>query len=311
MKTPRRLPLRRSASSQRNPVYSSLEAYVAGAESVYLASLAELDEHGRDEAGAPCVRVILDVTQTLKGERRKRAEAITYLDNEQLLEAWRTWSHQRTPLLGFLHRPRKDQREAAAPEIVDPLLPVDPADFDRVSPHPVVGYFSMDFRLLRTPRPILDVVRRYIKTAPKTVPIHSLRYLPDLIRKQFPYNTGGELLVPVVPELEAIARRMILSPASFLPAESKVLGVSHPEYLAFKATDEGSLRRMGVEALGRFKSGANIALLKRCLDDPFLEPYWDIDQDVYSVRKMALEALRKWGVKVAPPQLHRAPEGIK
>ena len=69
-----------------------------------------------------------------------------------------------------------------------------------------------------------------------------------------------------------------------------------------------SLRRIGVEALGRFKSGANIALLKHYLDDAFLESYWDVEQNVYSVRKMALEALRKWGVTVAQPQLHPDPE---
>jgi hypothetical protein len=97
---------------------------------------------------------------------------------------------------------------------------------------------------------------------------------------------------------------MILSPGSILPSEREVKGIGHDAYLAIKAEDEGRVRRIGVEALAHFKSDANIALLERHLDDPFLENRWDDDLNVYSVRKLAFKALQKWGVKVAEPQMH-------
>ena len=156
-------------AAQRNPVYSSLEAYVAGAEGVYVATIAEIDP---PEANG--VRVLLDVTETLKGEKRKRVRAISY-DAQHFQDAWRTWKRRRTPLLGFVRRP-----EPGLPEIVTWLFPIDPAEFEGVS---AVGYFSMDFRLVRAPHQILETVRRYARTGPATATIHSLRYMPDLIRK--------------------------------------------------------------------------------------------------------------------------------
>lgn len=301
----------RSAFAQHHPVYSSLEADISVADDVYLGTIAEVGEPKPSEYGEPTIQVVIDVTETLKGEKRKRLPAIVFHDRDGgRLNAVREWSRKRTPLIGFIRRARSEKTKAELPENFASFRYVNPMHDGPNSELPQVGYFSMDFRLLRTSGEILDAVHRYAKIAPKTVRIHAFIYIPDLIRKQFPYATGGELLVPVVPQLETIARRMILTPASFIPAEFYVYGVSHEEYLAFKAMDEGRIRRIGVQALAHFPSKANIELLKRQLNDPFIEP-WEDKKDGYYVRKFAFDILKKWGVNVAEPQLYPPSEDIK
>ncbi|MCX6380027.1 MAG: hypothetical protein NT023_11225 [Armatimonadetes bacterium] len=210
-------------------------------------------------------------------------------------------------MLWFVRKESHDS--SASPSKYWSTLTLDPAEAR--TPLPMVGYFSMDFHLIRSPRQVLEIARRYARTSSKTAMLYSLRYMPDLVHRLFPYNAGGELLVPIGPQLEKVARRMILKPGSILPSEREVKGISHAAYLAIKATDEGSVRRMGVEALGHFKSDANIALLKRQLDHPFLESNWDNNINVYSVRLLAFKNLLKWGVQVTEPQLHPLSEGSK
>lgn len=299
----------RPAFAQHHPVYSSLEAQFTEADSVCIGTIAEVGEPQPTKYGTPIMQVTLDVTETLKGEKHKRYPVFLYLySRSNARSILQEKSRKRTPLLAFIRHRRNDQTDADGPDRTAELFPINPTEDDSNSEIPTVGYFSMDFRLLRTPRQVLDAVHRYAKKAPKTATMHAFIYIPDLIRKQFPYSTGGELLVPVAPQLEPIARRMILTPASFLPAESEVHNVSHTEYLAFQPVDEGNLRRIGVQALAHFQSKANIELLKRQLSDPFIErrtdPTWEGEKDVYSVRKFAFDTLKKWGVKVAEPQLH-------
>jgi len=288
-----------SASAQRNPVYMSIEAEVAQAEDVYIGTVSLIGSTEHDSQGNSGATITVDATETVKGSRRKRFQVFAYGDKP--LDLFPKWSLKRTPLLWFL-RPRSADDGPDSPRKGWSFFPVDPAD--SMTPLPIVGYFSLDFRLIRSPRQILAIARRHAKTSAKTATFHSLRYMPDLTHRLFPYNTGGELIVPIGPELEKVARRMILSPGSILPSEREIKGIGHADYLAAKAVDEGSVRRMGVQALAHFKSGANIDLLKRQLDDPFVENDWYNDQNVYSIRKLAFEALRKWDVKVAEPPLH-------
>lgn len=324
MKTHRYLPLRlicialllamlsggfiRFAFAQRNPVYSSLEAQFALADGVCLGTIGELGEPEPTESGVLYVQVILDVTETLKGGKRKRYPVFIHHDRDGM-DIVREWSRKRIPLLGFIRHRRNDQTDANGPDRTAYFLPINPREDGHPSNLPEVGYFSMDFRYLRTPHEILDTVHRYAKKAPKTARIHTYYYIPNLIGKQT--STGGELLVPVVSQLETIARRMVLTPASFLPTEAEVHHVSHEEYLAFKAKDEGRIRKLGIQALAYFKSRTNIELLKRYLSDPFIEPEWEFEKDVYIVRKRAFETLQKWGVVVAEPQLRSSAEDIQ
>ncbi|MCW3052935.1 MAG: hypothetical protein JWN14_2105 [Chthonomonadales bacterium] len=294
-----------SVSAQRNPVYMSIEAHVAQAEDVYVGTISQVGLFEHDKKGDYGATITVDATETLKGSHRKRFQVFAYGDKTR--EPFQAWSLKRTPLLWFI-RPKSADDSSDSPSKGWSFFPVDPAD--SMTPLPMVGYFSLDFRLIRSPRQILAIARRYAKTSShsQTATIHSLCYMQDLVCKLFPYTTGGELLVPVGPELERAARRMILSPGSFLPSEREIKGIGHDDYLAVKASDEGSVRRMGVEALAHFKSGANIDLLKRQLDDTFLESNWDNDHDVYAIRKVAFKALQKWNVKVAEPPLHPSPD---
>jgi hypothetical protein len=298
----------RPAFAQRTPVHSSLEAKFALADGVCLGTIAEVGEPNPTESGTLYVQVVLDITQTFKGEKRKRYPVFIHHDRDGI-NIVREWSRKRVPLLGFIRHRRNAPTEAALPERTAHFLPINPREDDPPANLPEAGYFSMDFRFLRTPREILDAVQRYAKKAPKTARIHAYYYIPNLIGKQT--STGGDLLVPVVPQLETIARRMVLTPASFLPAEAEVPRVSHEEYLTLKARDEGRIRKLGVEALAHFKSRANIELLKRYLSDPFIEPEWEYEKDIYIVRKRAFETLQKWGVSVAEPQLRPSPEDSK
>jgi len=277
----------------------SIEADVAQAEDAYVGTISQIGSPETDKEGNHGVRITVDATETLKGSHRKRFQVFAYSDKP--LELFPKWSLKRTPLLWFI-RPKSADDGPDSPSKGWNFFPVDPAG--AMTSLPIVGYFSLDFRLIRSPRQILAIARRAAKTYAKTATLHSLCYMPDLTHRLFPYNTGGELLVPIGPELERVARRMILSPGSILPSEQEIKGIGHADYLAARAADEGSVRRMGVQALAHFKSDANIDLLKRQLNDPFVESTWDSDYNVYSVRKMAFEALRKWDVQVAEPPLH-------
>ncbi len=291
-----------AASAQRNPVHSSIEAYVAQADCVYVGTVSQVEMRDRAKEGDYTATLTIDATKTLKGDPCNRFQVFVYSD--ETAAPFRVWSQKRTSLLWFLRRNKGDDG-SASPIKYWSSITIDPAE--SLTPLPAVGYFSMEFRLIRSPRQVLEIARRYAKASSKTAELHSLRYMPDLVHRLFPYNAGGELLVPIGQQLERVARRMILSPGSLLPSERELKGIGHDTYLAIKATDEGSVRRMGVEALAHFKSDANIDLLKRQLGDLYFESSWDGDHNVYPVRKMAFNTLRKWGVQVTEPQLHLHP----
>ena len=288
-----------TAMAQRNPVHMSIEALVAQADGVYLGTVYKESSIDHDKGGNAESSITIDVSETLKGSPRKRLELLTFGNPPD--QNYQTWRQKRTRMLWFVRNGSAD-KGFASPIQYWSCLTVDPEE--SLTPLPTFAYFSMEFRAIRSPRKVLDIARRYAKSSSGTTLLFSLRYMPDLIHRLFPYNAGGELVVPVGPQLEKVARRMILSPRSFLPLEQEIKGINHDDYLAARANDEGTFRRMGVECLAHFKSDANIDLLKRQLDDPYLERYWDNDQDVYSVRKLAYSALQKWGVSVPEPRIY-------
>jgi hypothetical protein len=89
------------------------------------------------------------------------------------------------------------------------------------------------------------------------------------------------LVVPVVPELQALARRLLIAPEEILamaPDRPSYRGIRQDKTLALT-----QLRRSGIFALAPFKTRDNVSLLARYLDDP-----------ASPVREAALEVMTFW-----------------
>lgn len=282
-----------SSQAQRNPVYTSLEYFLGTSEAVYVGTVSDLSEPQNVDGDFGSV-VTVETTETIKGPQQKTLKLFHY-DVAQY-KPYAAWKQKQEKCLWFV---RKNGDKS--PNKGWNALPLDPNGSSRALP--VVGYFTFDFHLLTTPKQVLSAARAYAQQNTGIAKVHSLSYMPNLVAKLFPYNTGGEVLVPIVPELEKAAIQMIQSPDKVLPSQKQLPKLSSKEYQRLRTQDEGNLRQVGIQALAKFKSDRNIELVKKYLNDPFIAEYWDNEKNVYSVRKVAYETLTKWDVKVEKPVL--------
>lgn len=169
--------------------------------------------------------------------------------------------------------------------------------------------FSMDFACLDDPEEILARARQFAKRKGASAEVHVFENPPlPASRHELLWT---RLAVPVVPSLEAIARRLIKSPEDFLRPTQDLTAQTEGERQSQANALEGRrdvLRAEGIAALRYFKSKKNIALLKPLLNDPasMIEHHRDDRSDVkrvYYIRKVGYETLGKWGVEVHKPLL--------
>ena len=139
-------------------------------------------------------------------------------------------------------------------------------------PDPV---FSMDFRVLDEEDQILEAVKAEVSRSQKRTE-RSIRILmpPDVAARSGRFGAVNVLHVPVDDRLEQLARSWVQSKAEWR-------------------------RHAGVQALGPFKSDANIAILKGMLDD---QGSW-VSGRVHYIREAAYETLQEWKVPVPKPEL--------
>jgi hypothetical protein len=140
--------------------------------------------------------------------------------------------------------------------------------------------YAMDFTVLHDEKAILARARPYARTSTRILPTDAIRFGP-------PWH---DLIVPVEPALEPMARRLIAAPQTFVPMGEKL-----------NARDRYQFRFGGVKLLRHFKSEANIALLKSLLADP-LENFEPSFVPPHPVRVKAFEVLLHWGLDAPLPK---------
>jgi len=167
----------------------------------------------------------------------------------------------------------------------------------------------MELKVLRTPEEAIARVKEFLKANPKKAKFHYMAVSDDFAH-QLTQITGdwNTVTLPIVPELEAFAKRMILEPeALFPPGEHRRIPNDVQSSTTFLLNELDWLRLAGVQALVHFKSRDNIALLKPLLADPTLWGQWQANAEgtklerFYPIRQAAYEVLSGWGVNVEKP----------
>ena len=283
-----------SRASADSWIGDSLELQAADAQVIVTGTLGPTEKVATEDFNG--FRATLQITQTLKAERPNEPDAKTvqcYMPHayERYFDAWQK---DKTPLLVFLvptdrYRPRGSKTPVPVPLAVrqppnaEPtgIIPFDGTAYSRAP--------TQDFKLLTKPDDILRAVTDSLRAAAQSkVQRQSDGTFPSLtvnIPIDSPLDTAlhsmssNSLVVPISDRMEGDARQWI---------KSDILG----------------LREDGVKVLAQFKSPENIALLKGLLADPVLTERHSADgriEMIFPVRHLATEALRAWGVDIAPP----------
>lgn len=262
------------------------------------------------------------VKEVIKGSPRKTVDV--------LYETWagdkspERWAEHQTSFLWFLGDKIQDNRATNGLPYWNTIrlgkpIPNEP-NFGAGRP-----VYSMDLECLESHEEILARARKYARRGGGSLKRHTFHFVP---------GTVGELIVPVEPSLEKLARRMILRPQDFVSPkterakmqrtlallgdgeyrESMTRWFHSEEYQRSLPTRVRSLqldlRAEGVSALRYFKSRPNIKLVKPFLNDstesyPTIHTGDRIGTTVrqYPYRSMAWHILKDWGVEVPQPVL--------
>ncbi len=179
--------------------------------------------------------------------------------------------------------------------------------------------FSMDLTVLRTPAEVLERAKEFLKSTP-TAPALYQMVLPGTFAHEagFASALADFIIVPVVPELENVARRMIERPESLVPPIEVPPEATPRERKAYEirhAFDVAMFRKEGIGALGHFKSARNIELLQSQFADSAVWGYTrhgehgDETGYEYIIRRVAYETLTAWGVDVEKPVIEAPKPG--
>ncbi|MGH7173417.1 MAG: hypothetical protein ACRELF_05275 [Gemmataceae bacterium] len=277
----------------------SVEGMTACSDVVVVASVADLackdrpPEAGEERSRWQWVAVTLKVRTALKGVRDATKPIVFVLQSDYGVEELVKRKKSGQAKLWFL-KDIGSWKEDLPPGFPaqakgKPLLRIF-ADLELASlettnriPKPV---FSMDFRVLDKSNKIVEAVkveaaRRY-KGQARLIWISMPR---DVAARSGRSGDANELGVPVNARLEELGRVWV-------------------------GSKEDWLRQAGVLALAPFKSEANVARLKRLLDDKaqWVEHKEDADpgERVYYIREAAYKTLQKWKVAVPKPFLREA-----
>jgi HEAT repeat protein len=309
------LGLSNPAHAQVTQTFTSLEALVAGAEDVVRGPIVKVTrdvkvpKDGKDADGTQWPRGLVEYTftvridETLRGKKAGEIELIRTTSARDM--RYPQWCDAGTEFLWFLGQ--RDvyanvthgdtDRKWGAIRLGDPVA----SERDYCTHTPPI--FAMDFRVLTSREDILAAARNVaasIARSPrKRIEFATIDLPGDIAVRCRATSARDFFKVPIVAELEPIARKMITAPHELIP------GFVPGE------TSQKFLRLGGVEFLGHFKSDENAELLKGLLDDSF---YFVFDEDQhgkplkqpvrkYVTRTAAYQILKRWKVAVPKPVL--------
>ncbi|MGI9518117.1 MAG: hypothetical protein ACR2NP_13770 [Pirellulaceae bacterium] len=272
-----------------------LEAKVAQSDSVYVGAISSYQRKelpGQTPGNARLeYTFVVSIGDTLKGDAREEITLVfhTYPDDERM----KAWHEAETAFLWFV-RARTDQDQ----DPTDPLWGLirldDPVEdengyggdpgwtFCRLMTTTQV--ITMELQTLTDRDEILNCVREFAAGAPDSIRMHGMETSPVI--------GGGDacsITIPIVPELEDMAKRLINSPEEFLPNQD------HHKSTLYK------LRESGIVALRHFETMENISLLESLLDDPYFVTMHSGDEAPwkrYVLRYAAAEVLKGWNLKI-------------
>ena len=297
--------------AQTGQGFICLEAWVGRADAVFTGTIVRLERTHPPENQSPVFTLTVQVDSVLKGTLGKTVVLKrNFADDDQ---RWEQRMTNHTQMLWCL----------GADVVYDGIgglgpytgwstlrlgAPV-PAEqrFQKTSPG--LPAFSMYLKVLRTPEEAIARVKEFLKANPKKTDFHYMEVSPDVAHQLMP-ATGdwNTVTLPIVPELEAFAKRMILEPEALFPPRGHRRIPSDLQSSATFLLSERDWRRLaGVRALVHFKSRDNIALLKPLLADPTLWGQWypiaegtELER-FYPIREAAYKVLSGWGVNVEKP----------
>jgi sugar lactone lactonase YvrE len=301
-------------------LYESLEAKVAGAEVVFRGSITNLvrtalPPHGRYDPNV-WLRYTMEVRvdEVLKGALPKRVEFTEdTLDSDKRFEQWRD---EHTSFLWFVGGTVTSWAPSSSGQYTNVpaarwcnirLGKSVPDERIHTGPEPTI---SMDFAQLTEADEILRRARQFTKEQSGPLRIHVFDNTPGMFLVR--------LAVPIVPSLETTARRLILSPADFLPGAPGGTITNAAARAAWLESAQNGLQLEGLGALRYFQSAENIALVK-----PFLNHPMAVDMEIssgerigslvrkYPLRAAAYEVLQGWGVAVSQPVLEEPLPEVK
>ena len=296
----------RLASAQESYDHWTIEAMAAQARIVFRGTITDLSRIEFDPKPGQPLKVrnmlTLGVAERFKGS----PDRWMTLDRETVASDGRyeLWLKNKTALLWFTFSeedPRPFPGSVIGPGLKLPagqswtaihLSPPDPAEF-AADPRASKCTFSMDFSVLNTDAEKLEATRKFLKNNPGATKVCRIS-IPVLLTNSIGYTGPSEhLVLPVSPELEGIALRMINSPDTFLPN-------------VHTAAEATWIRADGVKLLGNFNSEKNVTLVKSLLNDPGKGPSDSMEsatKTYFWVRLASYNVLSDWGIKVSKPVL--------
>lgn len=282
--------------AQRGRSYHTIESRVAAAESVHLGKVVkfEMIDPGSPASASQLTkhatyRFQVSVEETLKGAPAKRlalTSGVPFVGDASVL------IRERTPILFFIVAGDPVKQEIAYPRWQVQTLAPSTCHLNAVQVKDGIKLFSMDFAVLKTKDEILRLARGFARKYPQGIQETVLVHVDqDVAARGGPPADANGVLVPVVPELEQLARNLIIDPYGALRSAPR------PNELA--NLHAAWYRKQGLELIRPFKSERNIAIVKKYLDDPAVRGEYRADgtsRPEYWVRDAALQTLKEWSV---------------
>ena len=309
------LGLSNPAYAQYSQTFTSLEALVADAEDVVRGPIVKVlrdvkvPREGKDADGKEWPNGLVEYTLTVRIDetlRGKKGGEIELVRSTEVYDTLCTqWGAAKTEFLWFLGQ--RDvyanvtygdtDRKWGALRLGEPVA----SERDYGTNNPPI--FAMDFRVLTSREDILSAARNVAasiaRSTRKRIELATIDLPADVAELCGAHSARDFFTVPVVDELEPVARKMITSP------DELIRGFVPHEF------SKKMLRLGGVEFLSHFKSDENAELLKGLLDDSFYFVFYEdehgqpLKQPVrkYVTRIAAYQVLKRWKVAVPKPIL--------
>ena len=284
----------------------SLEALASQARVVFKGRVTDVSRLELDTPPGQPARVRISLTVAVDDRLKGNSDRWMTLDRETLASDTRfdLWKKSDTPLLWFVFS--EDDPRPFPGSTEGPGLPLQPgrswsaihltapeAAEIAIDKFASQVTYSASLSTVKESKDKLDAVAAFLKANTEPTKVRRLR-VPVILAKIVGRDSGDQnVVVPITPDLETMATKMVSAPDSFLPKDHS-------------ASDKTVIRSSGIRALASFNNETNVALVKSLLNDPAKGPSTNTGTAVkthYWVRLAAYDVLTFWGIQVPKPAL--------